>query len=285
MPRIVHDIVKLVGDTIVRLESAAVERPKGSIDRVGVPVLVASHRRSGTHLSLDLIRRNFSACQPRMLNLENPHHSYLNLDRFEADNKVSCDEREALRLLSKAPRPMLKTHAEPAFADIDPRRAGFVHDLVARSKTIYVHRDGKKVMCSMWTWRRVFDPTARVPFAEFIRQTDALGRSRVRVWADHVAAWRATPGVLMIGFERIVKDTRGVLDEIGEWIGETPEPQDPLLPRSNTTRMQSYLARLTGNLESTNQHAAGDRPPKPEEAFSADDLAFYAEETAGIASP
>lgn len=285
MPRIVHDIVKLAGDTIVRIESAVLERPQSSLEKVGVPILVASHRRSGTHLSLDLIRRNFPACQPRMLPLENPHHAYLNLDRFEADHKVPCDQREALRLLSKASRPTLKTHAEPAFGDVDPRYAEFVRGLVSRSKTIYVHRDGKKVMCSMWTWRRVFDPDARVPFAEFIRQTDAHGRSRVRVWAEHVAAWRAQPDVMAIDFARIIKDTAALLDEIGVFIGEAPVPRDPLLPRSNTTRMHSYLSRLTGNLESTNQHAAGDRPPTPKEVFSADDLAFYADETADTVSP
>lgn len=280
MPRLVHDIVKLAGDSVVRLESIVAERPARDLDGVGAPVLIASHRRSGTHLTLDLMRRNFPACRPRMLPLENPHDSYLNLDRFEAGHPVACDEREALRILSKSARPLLKTHSEPGFGDVDPARSEFLRSLLARTKTVYVERDGKKVMCSMWTWRRVFDPAARVPFAEFIRQTDAQGRSRVRVWAEHVAAWRAAPGVLVIDFERIVRDTGALLEDLASFMGEQPSPQTPPLPRSNTTRVQSYLSRLTGNLESTNQHAAGEKPPKPTEIFTDEDLAFFDRETA-----
>lgn len=267
-------------DAIVRAESALLERPARTLDETGVPVVVASHRRSGTHLTLDLLRRNFPACRPRMLPLENPHNAYLNIDRFEPVTTLPCTEREALRLLSKAPRPSVKTHATPDFPDIPRERSPFVGALLARSRTIYVWRDGMKVMCSMWTWRRVFDPAARVPFAEFIRQTDARGRSRPRVWAEHVAAWRGRDGVLAIDFDRVVRETRAVLDEIGAFIGEAPEPADPPLPRANTTRWQSHLARLTGNLMSTNQHAAGEKPPKPGDIFTDEDRAFFERETA-----
>jgi hypothetical protein len=282
MPRLLHDIAKFAGDSVVRLESLALERPPRSLDGVGVPILIASHRRSGTHLTLDLLRRNFPACRPRMLPLENPHDSYLNLDRFEAGHKVACDEPEALRILGKSARPLLKTHSEPDFTEIDPARRAFLDGLLAKTKTVYVWRDGKKVMCSMWTWRRVFDASARVPFAEFIRQTDERGRSRVRVWGEHVSAWRAHEGVMVIDFDRIVRDTHALLDELGVFIGESPVVQAPPLPRSNTTRLQSYLSRLTGNLESTNQHAAGGRPPKPDEVFSPEDEAFFERELSGL---
>lgn len=94
-----------------------------------------------------------------------------------------------------------------------------------------------------------------------------------------MCAWRETPGVLMVEFDRIVRDAPALLAELGGFIGETPAVQDPPLPRSNTTRVQSYLSRLTGNLESTNQHAAGDRPPKPEDVFTDEDLAFYEAES------
>ncbi len=280
MPRILHNSAAGLANAIVRAESVLLERPAGSLDGVGVPIIVASHRRSGTHLTLDLLRRNFPACRPRMLPLENPHNAYFNIDRFEPTTTMPCTRAEALRLLSKARRPSVKTHAEPGFADVPPEHAPFVRALVERSKILYVHRDGKKVMCSMWTWRRAFDPAARVPFAEFIRQTDGRGRSRPRVWAEHVAAWRATDGVLSIDFDRIIKDTSALLDEIGAFIGEKPEIADPPLPRPNTTRLESYLSRLTGNLTSTNQHAAGDRPPTPDEVFSDDDNTFFEHETA-----
>lgn len=272
--------IGVAADGLVRVESALLERPARSLDEIGVPIVVASHRRSGTHLTLDLLRRNFPACRPRMLPLENPHCAYFNIDRFEATTTLPCDEKEALRLLSKARRPSVKTHATADFPDVPGERRAFVEALMARGRVIYVHREGKKVMCSMWTWRRVFDPSARVPFSEFIRQTDGRGRSRPRVWSEHVAAWRGRDGVLSVDFDRLVRVTREVLAEIGAFIGERPEIAEPPLPRSNTTRLESTIARLTGNLTSTNQHAAGDKPPRPEEIFSADDLAFFERETA-----
>ena len=91
--------------------------------------------------------------------------------------------------------------------------------------------------------------------------------------------------MLVVDFDRIVRDTRAVLDEIGAFVGETPVLRDPPLPRSNTTRVQSYLSRLTGNLESTNQHAAGDRPPKPDEVFTDDDNAFVESELSDLKIP
>jgi hypothetical protein len=255
---------------VARAGSVLLERPARSLDGVGTPIVVASHRRSGTHLTLDLLRRNFPACRPRLVPLERSHNAYLNIDRFDPETEMPCTRREALRLLSKAARPSVKTHAEPEFAGIAPEHAGFVRELLDRSRVIYVWRDGMKVMCSMWTWRRVFDPAARVPFSEFIRQTDGRGRSRPRAWAEHV------------DFDRIIRETGAVVGEIGDFIGETPEPAEPMLPVSNQTRLESYLARLTGDLTSTNQHAAGDRPPTPSEAFSDEDRAFYEDETAGL---
>lgn len=285
MRRVLHDLIKLAGDSAVRAESALLERPARSLDGVGVPVLIASHRRSGTHLTLDLLRRNFPACRPAMLPLENPHHSYLNIDRFETGHAVPVTQREALRLLGKAARPLVKTHSEPGLEAVPIDAEPFISDLAGRARTLYVHRDGKKVMCSMWTWRKVFDPEARVPFSEFIRQPDGQARSRVRVWGEHVSSWLAVPDVLAFDFDRIVRDTASLLTEIGAFIGETPAIADPPLPRSNRTRWQSYLSRLTGNLESTNQHAAGDRPPKPAEVFTAEDDAFYESELQGLSLP
>jgi hypothetical protein len=266
-------------NAVVRAEAALLDRPPASLDAVGTPIVVASHRRSGTHLTLDLLRRNFPACRPRMLPLESPHNAYFSIDRFFPDAPLPASQREALRLLAKAERPTIKTHAEPDFHEIAPRHRDFADRILQRSVRIYVWRDGRKVLCSLWTWRQGFDPAARVPFVEFLRQRDERGRSRPRVWAEHVAAWRRTPGVFSLQFERLVRETDAVLAEIAGLISETPARADPPLPPANTTSADSLRARLRGDLTSTNVHSEGRTPPKPADIFTADDEAFFQDET------
>ena len=278
---IVTKTVRAAVETAVRAESAILERRPRSLDDVGAPIVVATHRRSGTHLTIDTLRRNFPECRPRMLPLENQHKAYLNIDMFDDDVVEPMTEPEAMRILGKSARPTIKTHAEPSFGIIEPRFRAFVDDLLDRSSTLCITRDGRKVMCSLWVWRKRFDPTSDVPFSEFIRQIDAHGRSRPREWADHVTAWLDRPGVVHYGFDDFVKQAPRTLGEIGERLGLRLELADPAIPPAVRTRSAAWLARLRGDLTSTNHHAAGIPTPKPDEVFSPDDNAFFAREAGG----
>jgi len=283
MPGPLFKSAKAIVDGVVAAESALLERPPRSLEGVDRPIVVATHRRSGTHLTIDTLRRNFPACRPRLLPLENLHKSYLNVDVFETGFPQPIDQREALRILGKADRPTIKTHSEAGYPAIDPAHRPFVDALLENCRTLYIARDGRKVMCSLWTWRRVFDETARVPFPEFIRQQDGTGRSRPRQWADHVLGWLETPGVVSYTFDELVKDSARVLGEIGERFDLAPAWADPLIPPPNRTRLATWTARLRGDATSTNQHAAGDRPPKPADVFGDEDDVFF-EREAGDAS-
>lgn len=95
-------------DWLVRVEASRLAPGPHRMEQIGRPIIVATHRRSGTHLTMDTLRRNFPACWPRMLPLENLHNSYLSLDRFETGHFRPISEQEALRILTKAERPTIK---------------------------------------------------------------------------------------------------------------------------------------------------------------------------------
>ena len=281
MSGLARSTVRTLVDTLVAAESAVLERPPRSIEEVGEPIIVATHRRSGTHLTIDTLRRNFPECRPRMLPLENQHKSYFNIDAMNADHPTPHSRAEALRILGKSARPTIKTHAEPGFGEVAPEHQSFVRSIVQRSRSLYISRDGRKVMCSLWAWRGTFDPGSRVPFAEFIRQTDGRGRSRPREWAEHVLAWLDAPGVVHYAFDRLVRDPAATLAEIGERFGLRLEPADPAIPPAVRSRRETWIARLRGDLTSTNQHIRGKRPPRPDEVFTAEDEAFFEREAGG----
>ena len=242
--------------------------PIAALDAIARPAMVASHFRSGTHLLMDLIRRQFRPFRPSMRPFESIHATYLSLDRFDDNNHRPIEPAGALELLRKATRSTLKTHALPSFDRVRAEVRPFHAALVERSTALYAVRDGRDVLCSMHAWMRSFRDEPEADFEAFC--FDPLphsGVSRAREWNDHVLAWLDRPATHTVRFERIVKDTRSVLDELGTILGEQPAHRAPLLPRPIKSVRAAWLARALGRVESTNVHSGGIPPLKRAEAF------------------
>ena len=88
--------------------------PSDALEDIGRRVVLATHRRSGTHLTLDLLRRHFPPCRARKWPLEGLDSLYLNLERL-IDPRQRISEQRALDILGRAPRPIVKTHGLPDF--------------------------------------------------------------------------------------------------------------------------------------------------------------------------
>lgn len=248
------------------------------------PVLVASHERSGTHLLIDLLRRQFPSCRARAIAGRNPHDTlYLSLDRLNAAHHRPMSVDEARRALAGAPRLPLKTHNLPAMDEIDPPNRPFVESLLERSPRLYSVRDGRDVMCSFQRFRQSYDPSTPGAISEFIR-LDVDGRSLARRWADHVRAWTAHDRVHLVRFEDVIHQTRDVLERLADEIGARPELAEPLLPPRRATRVQNWFARLTGRAASTNVvgRRTGLAPLRWREAFSREDRRFFHREAGDI---
>jgi len=239
-----------------------------ALDRIAPPAMVASHFRSGTHLLMDLVRRQFPAFRPKMRPFESIHATYLSLDRLDRDNHRPIGPDAALALLRKAPRATLKTHALPTFDKVAESNTAFHRRLIERSVALYAVRDGRDVMCSMHAWMRSFRPDAEHDFEAFcFEPLEHSGRSRAREWSDHVLAWLDRPGAHVVRFDRIVRDTEAVLGELAAALDAERRPKSPPLPRPIKTVRAAWIARALGRVESTNVHSAGIPPLKRDEAF------------------
>ena len=116
------------------------------LSELGRRVVLATHRRSGTHLTLDLLRRQFPDCRARKKPFQALESLYLNLDALGAPRLLALDR--ARRLLGRAARPIVKTHASPALEEFEPGPQAFARAVLADADVIAVHRDVRDVLAS-----------------------------------------------------------------------------------------------------------------------------------------
>ncbi len=223
------------------------------------PIVVASHPRSGTHLTLDTFRRQFRECRSWKYWGEPLDRLYLNLESLMR-REGALGEAAARRILRRAARPLVKTHALPgyrAFYLPDEHHdlpAAWVEWLGREASVCYVYRDGRDVMCSYHLYMKGHDAAAYCSIGEFMRQRHG-GASRVRAWADHVRAWLALPGVHAVAL-----------------VGQ------PWLPAPPTSLWALRRARLLSRRPETTAvrcHPPTERLERWREAFTPEDRAFF----------
>lgn len=172
-----------------------------SSEIIGTPtVIVASYRRSGTHLTIDSLLNNSIGI----------HDSYLNLDRLDASHPEALSATEFEGLLAKASgkTTVLKTHAPQRSVIDTPDEAALFDRLMAKSGIVYVLRDPRDVMVSLWHFRLSFDPAyaKQTTFSDHVRRN-------IEHWRKHVEYWLER-GVPTVRFEDWVDDYERTLDEM-----------------------------------------------------------------------
>jgi len=187
-------------------------------------VLVISHRRSGTHFLIDAMANNFAPYR----------RSYLTLDRLRPQNRKPMSLDRFRAKLAAAPR-VIKSHMH---RDVDGYFAGdtkvlpLVKDLLRTAKMMYVYRDGRDVLTSLYFYMRRYQPAiAEVDFSDFIRMENDFdggtydGRAdRVEFWKSHVESWLTERSVFPISFEQLKQDYPAAIRRLGRILGlEPPE--------------------------------------------------------------
>ncbi|MFQ5350880.1 MAG: hypothetical protein ACE5EG_10595, partial [Thermoanaerobaculia bacterium] len=249
------------------------------------PIVVVTHKRSGTHLTLDLLRRHFRECDAWKWWGENESRLYLSLPSlFDPTELVAISERRAVNVLSRCPRPTVKTHRFleqlPTAETTGDGRLGryWVDWLHARGRQLYVYRDGRDVLCSLQLLEAKRDRCRWLPISEFIRQRTADGVPRAQAWARHVERGLAQPAIVPLRFEDLKESTRPCLDRLARQLELTAEYKEPLLPSKLRISLRSRLARrLARRPQST---AILGRPRGLElvrwrQAFSREDREFF----------
>lgn len=256
-------------------------------------VLVISHRRSGTHLAIDAIVNNFERFRRQ------PDIAGLTLDHLNAPTPslaMTQDELEA-RI---ARRPcVLKTHAH-AGLDRFFHAPGLESDGVRRifeaSRRIYVYRDGRDVMVSLYHYHRHVDPSrAAASFGRYLRQDNDFDRagapaglSRPAYWAFHVRSWQAVDPVLAVSFEDLVGRYERTLERIAAFIGaplRRPLVRVAGFPRRTPGRfLRQWVGRWIGR-RPPRTSAVCFRKGRPEDwrgHFDPADLDFFHRATDGL---
>lgn len=220
-------------------------------------ILVASHRRSGTHLTMDAIHNNFPGYTS----------SYVNLDRLASTHPDPLSVSDFNDRLSRSRR-LLKTHMYPdveAFFPSRPTSAELAEKLLNEAQVIYVYRDGRDVMTSLYYYLQDHHPDRMkgTSFSAFLRAERFLhnghppaAHSHAAYWNFHIKQWLDRPDVLHLSFEEMVMNYEAALEKIAEFLNlDMPtqitnvvrsrdiDPEDKLL-RTLLTRMDGLYRRM-----------------------------------------
>jgi hypothetical protein len=218
----------------------------------GRPIVIATHPRSGTHLLIDLFRKQFRECRSWKLMGENLNRLFLSLEAlFNPSAPAPISDRKAVRVLGRVERPLVKTHRplpeiEPWAVDrMGERGRVWASWLAERASFLYLYRDGRDVLRSWHQLSGRSDASARCTLGEFIRQIEG-GVSRARAWAEHVRRSLEWPGVIPVRQEDIVREPRALLERFARDLELTPRYEEPLLPRKLRNQWHWRWVRLVG---------------------------------------
>lgn len=250
-----------------------------NVNKISQCLIIATHPRSGTHFTIDLLRKQFREFQGRIRFAETLHHSYLDLDHLMRVNQPYVSESQAIDLLSRPSIPLVKTHSLPLTIKHGAENSPVTKQIQHTANIYYIVRDGRDVLCSVYRWKN-----AQCSLAEFIRQQEN-GMSRPKQWANHVLSWLNESKVHLRRFEDICHTPNTFLEEIAREYNISPLWIDPLFPRRRQTdsRWEDYCLRLTRRLESTTivgRHQG--KPPKWQQALTCEDRAFFHQEAGQV---
>ncbi len=197
-------------------------------------IVIASHRRSGMQWTIDALRNN----SPDI------NDSYMSLEQIEADHDAVVPlSRFRRQLLNMDGRVLINVHDLPSadsWNGLDERL--FVRAVLQHSPTIYVHRDGRDVMVSLYYYMQSFSETVRnQTFAQFLRSEAALdgeesAYSRPGYWAHHVDSWLQMDSLLAVSYSELETDFESTVRRLAAFLEvnlndrlrplTTPGPQD-----------------------------------------------------------
>ncbi|MCY4061342.1 MAG: sulfotransferase domain-containing protein [Chloroflexi bacterium] len=209
-------------------------------------IVIASHRRSGMQWTIDALRNN----SPDI------NDSYMSLEQMEADHDAAVPLSKFRRqLLNMDGRVLISVHDLPAadsWQGLDQRL--FVRAVLQHSPTIYVHRDGRDVMVSLYYYMQSFSETVRYQtFAQFLRSEVALNGeesalSRPGYWAHHVLSWLQKDSLLALSYSELETDFESTLRKLAAFLqvslNDGLRPLTTPGPKNSEPILDNVLGRL-----------------------------------------
>lgn len=257
-------------------------------------IIVASHRRSGTHLTIDSIINNFDTFR------HNPDISLVTLDHLSSHVKEPNLTYAELKRRIDNVSCVLKTHSHGNLQDFfvgTSELKKLVEELFATSKIIYVHRDGRDTMVSLYHYHKKFDKTIRdISFSDYIRMTNNFDKdtyqsnfNRIEYWAFHVRSWLECDNCLFVSFDDFQDNYLKTLNKISEFIDEPINTDVQDTRRQSDSNLYSLWlrvkAKIFGKYGQVKYSSVGFRKGKSgewREYFSSKDIDFFNDKTGNV---
>jgi hypothetical protein len=245
------------------------------VERLGYQVIVvASHRRSGTHWTIDTIRNNFADVSMRFLTFE------------DIVNKEEMSLRKFQKLIAgNSKLVIVKMHLDADFRSItDDKTRSYVEQLVQGSRVIYVYRDGRDVMASLYNYMQIFSPEVQdMSFSAFIRSPatyDVTGTMNcIAYWKDHVNGW-FEKDALQIDYRSLQNDYVSSVYQLGAYLNLGNPAGIKEIPLT-TPRNRDLMSRIRSRLLRTTYGQSSSVAPRKGKTgdwrnyFSDQDLSFF----------
>lgn len=214
--------------------------------RDGFPVIVVTHPRSGTHLTIDLLRRNFDQLKSTKPPFAPLDALYVALDVFFLESASPASQTRAIKALAKHRNPIIKSHwIDPEYQSITGDYASIGQWLQERGRVIYVVRNPENVLASTFLFEQGFlEISGQAARSAWLLQKAAY-------WVQHVTKWTARQNLMILRFEDIVKDTDRQLQSIGEFLDLPVNTCSSRLPPRMNGKWAGRLSRLRTNPPTT----------------------------------
>jgi hypothetical protein len=210
-------------------------------------IFVISHRRSGTHLTIDSVTNNFMAYGT---------YPYVTLDYVNKHVKNPIHYSDVEHELEEHPR-IIKTHFLSNFNQYvrDEQIKKKLDALFAGSKKIYVYRNGKDTLVSLYEYMKSFRPEIKgMNFSEFIKMRNDYDPEpdvdRVEFWKYHIQSWMNSnyqDQIFFLKFEDLVNDYKTTMQKISEFI-ECPMNTTVKDIRLRNKNNRKWLVRVADKL-------------------------------------
>jgi hypothetical protein len=182
-------------------------------------ITIISHRRSGTHLTIDLIRNNFS-------NFSMP---YVSFDELSKRKKIDF---EKYRIRSQKSQRIYKSHSDKFYKEHYTKDyiADFFEHILSESKIIYVCRNLFDVQHSLYFHYKKFFPKEinNLTLYEFSQMKNSYhshskieNDKRYFYWYEHIMGWQEfNAEVLFLSYDSILNNYENTICRIADFLGE-----------------------------------------------------------------
>jgi hypothetical protein len=252
---------------------------------VSKTIVIATHRRSGTHWTIDALRNNSPDINDRFLTLEQTepsHHRPIPLADFQAE------------LESLSGRVLIKAHDLPSATFWKSERECLhAQQILQNSPIIYVQRDGRDVMVSLYHYMRSFrEDFSDLSFSNFLRMDNELDgepiMSRPAYWAHHVETWLSQPNTVSIAYESLEADYEATVRKLADFLNIKPNNTLQTVDLHQSKQSPSITNRLLKKLGLRRGKVSSAVTPRKGKSgdwrnhFNDDDLEFFMAEAGKI---